>query len=245
MFKLFEKSKKNNVSIEEIHETFFTEVDRLLATAKLSNSLYTDKQDLIDKCERLKALGFTSTKEIKEAESEIKRLKSLKEENIGKQELIEAINYFNTTYPNYKFITEDSVNKICEKYGLIFYEISRYKGSVPDVNLKHIEEFSINDNDECYFAETINRYGSNNYNQRYVNKEEYNNIINTNNKLKYYDDHVTKCPLEIAAPLKDFNTVGMKIKNNKMVENKTLDPIVLKPVIYKDKKHYLIVTAWG
>jgi hypothetical protein len=243
MFKLFEKSKKNNVSIEEIHETFFTEVDRLLATAKLSNSLYTDKQDLIDKCERLKALGFTSTKEIKEAESEIERLKLLKEENIGKQELIEAINYFNITYPNYKFITEDSVNKICEKYELIFYKISRYMGSVPDVNLKHIEEFSINFNDECYFAETIGRYDSGNYNQRYVNKEEHD-IIN-NNYTTFCDDRATKCPLEIAAPLKDFNTVGIKIKNNKIVENEIPDPIVLKPVIFKDKKYYLIVTAWG
>lgn len=57
--------------IEEIHETFYTEVDRLLAEAKISKSLDTDKQDLIDKCTRLKSLGFTNTKEVKEAELEL------------------------------------------------------------------------------------------------------------------------------------------------------------------------------
>lgn len=74
MLKLFKKSEKSdakmsvvsfkgkttNEVIEEIHESFFTEVNKLLAAAKIENSLDTNKQSLIDKCARLKALGFTT-----------------------------------------------------------------------------------------------------------------------------------------------------------------------------------------
>ena len=47
------------------------------------------------------------------------------------------------------------------------------------------------------------------------------------------------------APVEDFNTEGVEIKNNKIQRSEAPDPIVLKPVIFKGKKHYLIVTAWG
>ena len=269
MFKLFEKTAKSEVSIaepkadlkgkttveiiEEIHDSFFTEVDKLFATAKISNSLDTDKQALLDKCKRLKALGFTNTKEVKEAEIEIERLNKLQKENEEKQELIEAINFFSITYPTYKFITEDSVNKICQKYGLVYGEISRYLGTVPDKNLKHIEQFNVHDNHECYLTETIymGMRGNSSMNKRYITKDEHEKI-----KLRYKDNFALmfsiysrevnlKCPLEIAAPVKDFNMEGMEVKNNKIQKIEIPDPIVLKPVIFKDKKHYLIVTAWG
>src|SRR5688572_17821327 len=63
--------------VEEIHETFYTEVDRLLADAKIAHSLDTDKQGLIDKCERLKKLGFAGSSEVAQAQSEIVRLTGL------------------------------------------------------------------------------------------------------------------------------------------------------------------------
>lgn len=270
MFKLFEKTAKSKVAIaepkenlkdkttvgiiDEIHNSFFTEVDKLLATANKFNSLDTDKQALLDKCKRLKALGFTNTKEVKEAEIEIERLNEIKKENNEKQELIEAINFFSFTYPNYKFITEDSVKKICGKYGLVYGEISRYLGTVPDKNLKHIEQFNVREKDECYFTETI--YYSvfdigRSMGKRYITKEESTIIskrCNREDELAFYGHYTllnSKCPLEIAAPLKDFNMVGMEVKNYNIQKVEIPDPIVLKPVIFKDKKHYLIVTAWG
>ena len=170
MFKLFKKSATNEVMIaeqkadfrdktvneviEEIHETFYTEVDKLLASAKIANSLNTDKQDLIEKCARLRALGFINTKEVKEAEDEIARLDELKRDNEAKKTLIEAINYFSFKYPNYKFITEKSVEKICAKYNLVYGAIDRYIGTVPDKNLKHIEDFMVMEEDECLMFET-------------------------------------------------------------------------------------------
>jgi hypothetical protein len=47
-----------------------------------------------------------------------------------------------------------------------------------------------------------------------------------------------KCPLEIAAPVKDFNMSDMIIQDYQVVEKiEVPDPIVLKPVIFKNKKH--------
>ncbi len=250
------RGKSTNQIIEEIHDTFFTEVDRLLSTAKIANSLDTNKQGLIDKCTRLKALGFINTKEVKEAEVEISRLDKLKRENEEKKTLIEAINYFSFKYPNYKFITEESVKKICAKYNLIYGEIGRYTGTVPDKNLKHIEDFKVLEDDECYI-EQESRYSSFDAERsvvslKYKTLKEYNRDTTDgdyNHRKIIFSSHYQmidmKCPLEIAAPLKDFNMNGMEVKGFKLSKIEIPDPVVLKPVIFNGQKHYLIVTAWG
>lgn len=246
--------KSNEKLIEVIHENFFTEVDKLLAEAKISRSLDTNKQDLIDKCERLKKLGFTNTKEVKESEAEIKRLEQLKIENENKKTLIKAIEYFSVRYPQYKFITEDSVLKICNKYGLVYGEISRYIGDVPEKNLRYIEQFEVDVKDECYLYEYVFigwGIGKNVIDRRYTNVEEFNkfnerkrDLLDMRLSSRSYEVN-TKCPLEIAAPVKDFNMEGMEVKNFKISKIEIPDPVVLKPVIFGGQKHYLIVTAWG
>lgn len=248
-----------NRKIEEIHETFYTEVDKLLASAKITNSLDTDKQNLIEKSERLKVCGFTSTKEMNEASLEVSRLDILKKENESKSKLIEAINYFSFKYPNYKFITEASVKRICEKYGLIYGNVSDYIGTVPDNNLKHIEDFRIDEEDDCYVYTFIYSDG---WNKNLMEKgfrtkddsekkvkdeiEKSNTSLASASPLAHHYSRMfnaDKCQLEIAAPIKDFDMKGKEVKNYKVSD--IPDPIVLKPVIYKDVKHYLIVTAWG
>lgn len=231
--KPYDKTKSVNELIEEIHESFYTEVDKLLASAKLVNSLDTNKQVLIDKCRRLEALGFTNTKEVQEARIEIQRLNLLKEENRKKNELTDAINYFSFKYPNYKFITEESVKKICEKYNLIYGSTDRYIGTVPDKNLKHIEDFKISEDDECYVL--FERYWGLKegvyYDKSYQHWFERSSLV--------------KLPLEIVAPISDFNLEESEIKDFKISKIEVPDPIVLKPVVYNNKKYYLIVTAWG
>lgn len=249
------KGKNMNEIVEEIHETFYTEVDRLLADAKISNSLDTDKQELINKCERLQKLGFTNTKEVKEAQTEISRLNQLKQDNENKKNLIEAINYFNFKYPHYKFITEESVKKICEKYNLIYGEISDYIGNVPDKNLKHIEDFKVLEDDECYYYEQFYQgYGirRSSLGKQYItyksyleNKEiEHKKLLNLNYN-HHYQTVNEKCSLEIAAPRKDFDLTDKEIKDFKISKIEVIDPVVLKPVIFNNQKYYLIVTAWG
>jgi len=250
------KNKTTNEIIEEIHESFYTEVDKLLASAKILNCLDTDKNDLIEKCERLKSLGFKNTTEIKEAEAELNRLEKLSNENQSKKTLTEAINYFSFKYPNYKFITEESVKKICEKYNLIYGAIDRYIGSVPDKNLKHIEDFKVNKNDECFLYEKkIFGFGMREMSMQknLITFDEHKNrkdIENDHYKRNMLHDHRVrvinmKLPLEIAAPLKDFNMDEMEVKDFKLSKIEIPDPVVLKPVLFNGKKHYLIVTAWG
>lgn len=59
------------------------------------------------------------------------------------------------------------------------------------------------------------------------------------------DVHVRGCPLEIVAPSNDFDMKNMQIKDFQLSAKPAPDPIVLQPVWFKGKKHYLIVTAWG
>lgn len=242
--------KTTNELIDEIHETFYTEVDRLLAEAGVTFSLVTNKQDLIDKCERLKKLGFINSKEVSEAQTEITRLRQLEKENEAKQDLIEAIKHFNFKYPEYKFITEDSVKKICEKYNLVYGEIRKYVGNVPEENLTHMEKFHIDKEDECFIEERRSSWSTD---TKYINYRDYERGMKPPSSdldycmramsSSYYN--YEKAPLEIAAPVKDFNMTDSEVKNFKVSKIEIPDPVVLKPVMYNRKKYYLIVTAWG
>jgi|GEM_PF-1673989 len=254
--KMVVKEKTTKELIEEIHETFYTEVDRLLAEAKIMKSTETQKQDLIDKTSKLKELGFSNTKECKEADEEIARLRLLESENNSKEELKEAINYFSVKYPLYKFITESSVKKICKKYGLIYGKVSKYEGTVPDDNIKHMQEFKIDKEDECYIYNreymsmhmTILGMGSRRR-YSYISYEQSQKHLDVtkDRKIDYnYLEINEKCPLDIAAPISDFNTDNMEVEDFQVKEKVQIpDPVVLQPIFYKGSKHYLIVTAWG
>jgi hypothetical protein len=241
--------------IEEIHESFYTEVDKLLAEAKISHTISTDKQNLIDKSQRLKNLGFRNTKEVVEAQKEISRLNDLKSMNRRKESMIEAIEYFSAFYPNYKFITEDSVKKICAKYNLVYGTIDRYIGTVPDRNLKHMEDFKIKEEDACYIKtrESINSSRStdisfsdfNLFNEEQTSKDRYKREMRIYATMSGLIEKAKKSPLEICAPLKDFNMKEHEVKDFKISKIEIPDPVVLQPVFFKGTKHYLIVTAWG
>lgn len=149
----------------------------------------------------------------------------------------------------YKFITEDSVKRICQKYGLIYGTVDRYRGSVPEKNLQEMENFKIDVEDSAYLSSTTSSWGTR-FTQ-YVSYKDYKNNSSlgydaldgrfqyTHNRFYEY----SKAPLEIAAPAKDFDTKGMDILNYKLQD--IPDPIVLHPVLYRNVKYYLIVTAWG
>lgn len=171
--------------IAEIHDTFYTEVDRLLEESSISYSLETQKQQLIQKADDLKALGFTSTKEVAEADTEKGRISMLKSQNEDNQKLNRAIHYFTFKYPHYKFITEESVKRICQKYNLIYGEVSCYIGTVPDVNLQQIKNFKIKEEDICYSAKLIKESLSNvDFVNKYFTKKEAEKVI----KSSRYDD---------------------------------------------------------
>lgn len=249
------KNKTTNQIIEEIHESFYTEVDRLLEGTKVMKSTETKYEALIKKSEELKALGFTNTKECIEANKEIARLNEIKEYNKNNEELNKAILYFQQKYPLNKFITEDSVKKICEKYNLIYSTIDRYIGTVPDKNLKEIQNFKLKEEDRCYTLVTTihNRGWGSKITIQNLNLEGYNNFLDKMNRnrtggirISYdFTESVHIAQLEIAAPLKDFNTTDLEVKNFKLSKIEIPDPVVLQPVMYNNTKYYLILSAWG
>lgn len=232
----------NTGLIAEIHNTFYTEVDRIKKFALDKHSLETGSQELIEKGKRLSALGFVSTQEVKESQKETNRLSELKKENLKKESLVRAIDYFSFKYPHYKFITEDSVKKICGKYGLIYGQIRYYKGTVPDINLEHIEKFEIANEDKCYSITVRRRweFGDDSSNTYFVNHETY---LNTRMRMGSEYNSKSICSMEIVASSKDFDMTRMEVKDYKL--SAIPDPIVLQPVYFEDNKYYLIVTAWG
>jgi hypothetical protein len=273
--------QKQNAIVQEIHDTFYSEVDRLLAEAGIKVSDKTEKADLLIKASRLSSLGFNSTKEVSEAEVESKRISEAADINSKKQDLIDAINYFSFNYPQYKFISEESVKKICQKYGLIYGEASKYKGEVPDKNLDEIEKFSVKDED-CIFEQGIDWKRVTSFQtpeKKFIDYKTHkihelnlfnlyaeHNLTVVNGELKstnefpvdlnfgsinwaqhtdLYNLKGKKVSLEIAAPIKDFNTRNMEVKDFKLSKIEVPDPVVLHPVMFKGIKHYLIVTAWG
>jgi hypothetical protein len=182
-----------------------------------------------------------------EAEKEISRMETLEKENLKKKELIEAINYFSLNYPEYKFITEESVVNICNKYGLVYSEVENFRGNIPFENLEQMEKFKIKDSDKLclriWHPDSV-RIPKSISNISYGVYEMYKH----NNKSFYWGDHEYKiAPLEICAHLNQFDITDLELEGKKLVKKKIeiQDPIVLCPVFFKYKKHYLIVTAWG
>lgn len=245
------KAQTTNEIIQEIHETFYTEVDRLLESAQIMRSEDTELQDLIDKSKRLKSLGFGQTKECIEADAEVARLLEVQKENESNRKLAEAINHFQMRYPVYKFISEASVQKICQKYNLVYGDVKNYKGTVPEKNLREMESFKVRDEDKAYlrwFSDMMIHVGrAPRIRKDIVSYEEHAYTLSERDLLKSYHSSYCTCPapLEIAAPLSDFDTSNMEVNNFKLSEIEVPDPIVLQPVYFAGMKHYLVVTAWG
>jgi hypothetical protein len=246
-----------NKIIDEIHDTFNTEVDRLLEQANIKVDNSTDKAEILAKAKKLEALGFGNSLTVKEADVENYRLSNINASNKINDELKEAILYFSAKYPYYKFITEDSIGKICEKYNLVFGSVKDFIGDVPDKNLQEIENFKIQDEDKAYCVtsnmrdysmsgrferERINMLSKDQYE---IDLERYRNRTSYSHHSSY--NFIGQAKMSIAAPLKDFNMKDKEVKDNKIV-NKAVeipDPVVCQPVMFKNKCHYLIVTAWG
>ena len=213
-------------AITIVHEEFMSAGDRIYQRAL---SVINKKHDINeDKVRRLSDLGFSQASEVKKGESILEKRKE------GKT-LVEKIAYYKAKYPLYKFITEKEVVRICGKYGLIYGDVSRYKGFVPDKNLADIERFRIEEDDMAKNLEDwyLESWGALSFGSL---------LAGSPSAIKEESAKAPRKPrFEIAAPLGDFDTSGMELKNLKLTAKPVPDPVVLCRV----KEGYLIVTAWG
>ena len=236
-------------TIEAIHKRFDIAGERLLAQAK--RIIANVKEPNTDKIERLKALGFGATKPIKEMQE---RGKAKNEAH----ETIEAIEYYRTYYPSYKFISTKQIQSICKKYGLLYGDSKNYLGDIPDKNLAEIEAFKLREED--YYEEPKGIWESlmlPSYNHSFY--ERYlggfvGPITSSNSDAamalskglladeKLKEPKKEKPAFKICAPQKEFNTSGYEVKDGFRL---VYDPIVIQPVKFKNIEGGLIISKWG
>lgn len=242
----------------EIHKEFFTAGDFLLKQAQ--DILKSENEKDVDKVNRLIKIGFINTGQATKSKNLLAELKINKD-------IADNIMYFKVKYPNNKFITEEQVTKICEKYNLVCAEISRFKGFVPDKNLKDIESFEFSNSDKMPNKIKITKaWGSgvgntmgHKHGAKKLHKILGSEWIDATDKRIYYHGNrpfsilntyieeveiVDRTSLLICAPKKDMDLKGLKNKGKfyfSFTVKEYPDPVVLKPV----KGGFLIVSAWG
>lgn len=118
--------------ITEIHNEFDTAQDRLLEQA--NKILSTPNSEAVQSIsDRLIKIGFVNTPTAKKG-------KEVKKELVETREQAELISYYKNTYLFLKFLTEDELNRICDKYNLIHAPVANFIGEVPEKNIKDIEQ---------------------------------------------------------------------------------------------------------
>lgn len=134
-----QKQSKYPEVVERIHNEFNTAGEKLLCEAQAILERESAKD--VSKGKRLKAIGFRNVAQVAEAEDSIRAEQKA-------SLLAKTILHYKERYPLQKFITEDNVNVICQKYGLVWGGVDLFKGFVPEKNLKDVEQFKIKDEDK-------------------------------------------------------------------------------------------------
>lgn len=248
------KATKYPSIVEEIHNEFETAADRLAESAK--QIIAEAKSKDASKVERLINLGFKQSNQVSE-------VKPLLEKAKLSEEQVKLLNDYATRYPFNKFITEGQVEVICKKYNLVCGDVDRYKGFVPEKNLREVEKFKLKSVDEGLFTSNghflinaevrrtgayfhIYKKGGNSYafqsnegTDFYFNDSL--NIFGLAN-LGWTRFNISKSKFKICAPVKDMDLKGLELKDGyKLQKIHVPDPVVLQPV----NGGYLIVTKWG
>lgn len=272
MLSLFKSQEK---LIAEIHYEFDEAEERLLRQANniLSESkIETIEGKLIDKAERLSALGFTSAKDVKKYSIIKEKNKKIESLLVKTKQEAEIISYYQQNYPFQKFITEDELERICKKYDLIFAPVSKYIGSVPDKNIKEMESAPKLKPIDCIGKRTIFKAWGKNIRKEcpsdiasilrrgfYVDDRwafdlgdavKYKfNVKDSSTYIKYgswdYDKtEIDYDELFIAAPKQDFNLRGLKKKGLGYFQMNITK--VKDPIVFRYVRGGIqIITKWG
>jgi hypothetical protein len=140
MLQLFKKAKTEQQIVAEIHNEFDTAEDRLLEQAdNLLAELNIPTETSIElKADKLTKLGFVNSEVVLQASG-------LKEQRSNQQRVLvstmqqaKLIRYYKQNYPFQKFLTIDELERICEKYNLVFASVNNYIKDVPDKNINEI-----------------------------------------------------------------------------------------------------------
>lgn len=119
------------ITVKEIKEDFDKESERLLQSYKdfLNNEpdLYTEKIRLLEKNGFSSHPDVIAAKEREDVRKHRSAWKKIYEEN-------------KAAYPQYRFITNNTLKKILDKYGLVYAKIQHYIVDIPLKNLKELDK---------------------------------------------------------------------------------------------------------
>lgn len=139
MFNLTTKKTARQL-ITEIHNEFDTAEDRLLEQADnlLAELNVPTETEIEQKAATLKNLGFINSETVVHANRLSEYREKQKQTLVTTREQAELIRYYKQTYPFQKFLTEMELERICEKYNLVFAPVANYIKDVPEKNIKEI-----------------------------------------------------------------------------------------------------------
>ncbi len=218
-------TKTTAAMIEEIHEAFNTAHLAILEEA--NEFLDSFDKEQLKRGERLQKLGFTRMQEAQDAHM-------LRDEFAKKEDTAKNVIYYDNKYPLNKFITREKALEICKKYNLLLGEAQLYIGSIPEKNLKEIENFKLKKDDYLFFSYEIMQT------KKYFSKGNMDAVdfeLACDDKLLRF----TREGFSIIAPPSHFNKTGYSVNDYELIKDEVPDPIVLQRV----PGGYLIVSAWG
>jgi len=242
--------------VQEIHNMFYSAADKLVEEAE-DYKKRVDTRD-IKKGLSLDALGFKQAQQVGEAVEVVKKLSLTSEQ-------VDFLKKYKVKYPLQKFITEEQIEVICKKYGLVLGDVGRYTGFVPDKNREEIIAFKGLRKEDKFECEIVNRYNQvigyvryedilNDYLKKSTKMGESNFVEFSNGDVNVKGgaekwgnfSKVRTCEnnrLMICAPVKDMDMDGMTIKEGyKVIEiPELIDPVVLQRL----PGGYIILSAWG
>lgn len=222
-------------TVQDVHNDFNSIQDELLKI--FESKLTTVNKESIEKQNRLSKLGFKNTPQSEIADKERTALR----QNEFLESEKKTFQEYQMKYPIYKWISHDSVLKLCEKYGLVLGDVDRFTSEVPDKNLIEMENFEIKKEDCLYQYRLWRRFdGDDIFTINYERFEKEKDLRRTSSDAFDFK----KCPFKIVALQKDFDMTGMELRGKLIVPKIKEDPIVLQPVS-GSVRGYLIVTAWG
>lgn len=208
----------------------------LLETSNLILGINKTKRELstVDQLEKLTKLGFSDIK-----------LKT---------------NSLIVKYPNMKIIHSKAIKEICEKYNLINGPVDRFVGDIPRKNadeiLRNVDFVKNKIKEETLKIKKQGDYGSyytfskTEFLQKY-GTEKYEELLKNEHisikkgflsSKKYFIVEYDVPKVRVIAPISDFDTKGMRVKNRKLKNIKSEDPIVIVEV---DDKLWAVASAWG
>lgn len=239
--------------VEEIHNEFDSASQNILDEAQKILDGASDK--LIEKAKRMQRIGFSNSREVK-------ALNALSQQ--VNEPLINKIKSYQAQY-KMKFITEEAVDKICDKYNLIGVPISNFTGTIPEKNLKEIEDCPVIAHSDrrrdkikilkCWSQKNLffqGLYAAHIHAKHHKEYFDENDLMDegllqdkdgTNIWIEKYET-IKAESFMICCNKEDANISGLKKIGNKFMNAMKVtvpDPVILKPV----DGGYLIVTKWG